>query len=205
MLVGVLAASAVLLVVSLRADDRVAAVRFAFRTILIGAIPAYLVMRVGAEWIADKENLVDSDAAWIGIGYGIADGGLLVLIVDDRAGRPRRRGGRAAAASPRGLVRWTYGLTLLLIAAYAVALWAMVTKPPRAAAVERRPQELPARSRRRSAGLRTGASDRRPTAAGARAAPARLDPDRARDRVDQAAAHDLQAPAAGALALRSGR
>ena len=50
--------------------------RLAFRTLLIGAIPAYLVMRVGAEWIADKENLPDSDASWIGIGYSVADGGL---------------------------------------------------------------------------------------------------------------------------------
>jgi hypothetical protein len=127
-LVGVLAACAVLLVVSLRADDRVAAVRFAFRTILIGAIPAYLAMRVGAEWIADKENLVDSDAAWIGIGYGTADGGLLLLLImtllSGLAMRRARRGGE-----PTGLVRWTYGLTLLLIAAYAVALWAMVSKP----------------------------------------------------------------------------
>ena len=47
----------------------------AFRTLLIGAIPAYLVMRVGAEWIADKENLVDSDAAWISIGYGTRTAG----------------------------------------------------------------------------------------------------------------------------------
>jgi hypothetical protein len=127
-LVGVLAASAVLLIVSLRADDRVAAVRFAFRTILIGAIPAYLVMRVGAEWIADKENLTDSEAAWIGIGYGTADGGLLLLIITTvlagLAARRARRGGQ-----PTGLIRWTYGLTLLLIAAYAVALWAMATKP----------------------------------------------------------------------------
>ena len=127
-LVGVLAASAVLLVVSLRADDRAAAVRFAFRTILIGAIPAYLAMRVGAEWIADKENLTDSEAAWIGIGYGTADGGLLVLIITTvlagLAARRARRGGQ-----PTTLVRWTYGLTLLLIAAYAVALWAMATKP----------------------------------------------------------------------------
>ena len=37
--------------------------------------------------------------------------------------------GRAAAASRRGLVRWTNGLTLLLIVAYAVALWAMASKP----------------------------------------------------------------------------
>ena len=127
-LVGVLAASAVLLVVSLRADDQVAAVRFAFRTILIGAIPAYLVMRVGAEWIADKENLTDSEAAWIGIGYSTADGGLVLIIITTvlagLAARRARRGGQ-----PTALIRWSYGLTLLLIAAYAVALWAMATKP----------------------------------------------------------------------------
>jgi hypothetical protein len=127
-LVAVLAAAAVVLTVSLRADDRTAAVRFAFRTLLIGAIPSYLVMRVGAEWIASKEHLEDSDASWIGIGYSVADGGLLLLIVmtilAGLAVRRARRGGE-----PRMLVRWTTGLTLLLIVAYGVALWAMTTKP----------------------------------------------------------------------------
>jgi hypothetical protein len=127
-LVGLLAAAAVLLAVALRADDRAATLRFAFRTLLIGAIPAYVVMRVGAEWIASKEHLEDSDASWIGIGYSVADGGLLILLVmtilAGLAVRRARRGGE-----PTGLVRWTSGLTLLLILAYAVALWAMATKP----------------------------------------------------------------------------
>jgi hypothetical protein len=85
-------------------------------------------MRVGAELIASKEHLEDSDAAWIGIGYSVADGGLLILIVmtvlSGLAVRRARRGGE-----PTGLVRWTSGLTLLLIVAYAVAIWAMATKP----------------------------------------------------------------------------
>jgi hypothetical protein len=127
-LVGLLATAAVVLTVSLRSDDRVAAVRFAFRTLLIGAIPAYLVMRVGAEWVASKEHLEDSDASWIGIGYSVADGGLLLLIImtvlSGLAVRRARRGGE-----PRTLVRWTTGLSLLLIVAYAVAIWAMATKP----------------------------------------------------------------------------
>ena len=37
---------------------------------------------------------------------------------------PARRGGE-----PRALVRWTTGLTLLLIVAYGVAIRAMATKP----------------------------------------------------------------------------
>jgi hypothetical protein len=128
-LVALLAVTVAVLVAAARADDdRTAAVRLAFRTLLIGAIPAYLVMRIGAAWIANKENLTDSDASWIGIGSSVADGGLLVLIVLNvlawLAYRRARKGGQ-----PLTLVRWTTGLTLLLIVAYGVALWAMTTKP----------------------------------------------------------------------------
>jgi hypothetical protein len=126
-LVGALAAVVVLLVASARGTDRAATLRLAFRTLLIGAIPAYIVMRVGAEWIASKEDIPD-DPAWIGIGYSVADGGLVFLIVvtvlAGLAARRARRGGR-----PGGLVRPATALTLLVIAAYAVALWAMATKP----------------------------------------------------------------------------
>jgi quinol-cytochrome oxidoreductase complex cytochrome b subunit len=128
-LVGLLAVAVAVLIAAARGgDDRTAAVRLAFRTLLIGAIPAYLVMRIGAEWIADKEHLTDSDASWIGIGYSVADGGLLILIILNvlagLAYRRARRGGQ-----PVALLRWTTGLTLLLILAYGVALWAMATKP----------------------------------------------------------------------------
>jgi hypothetical protein len=128
-LVGLLAVAVAVLIAAARAgDDRTAAVRLAFRTLLIGAIPAYLVMRIGAAWIADKEHLTDSDASWIGIGYSVADGGLLVLLILNvlagLAYRRARRGGQ-----PVALLRWTTGLTLLLIVAYGVALWAMATKP----------------------------------------------------------------------------
>jgi peptidoglycan biosynthesis protein MviN/MurJ (putative lipid II flippase) len=127
-LVALLAVAAVVLSAALRSDDRVAALRLAFRTLLIGAIPAYLVMRVGAEWVASKENLEDADFAWINIGYSVADGGLLVLIVmtvlTGIASRRAKRGD-----TPSGLVRWANGLALLLIVAYAVALWAMSAKP----------------------------------------------------------------------------
>jgi len=127
-LVALLAVAAVVLSAALRSDDRAAALRLAFRTLLIGAIPAYLVMRVGAEWVASKENLEDADFAWINIGYSVADGGLLVLIVMTvLAGLASRRAKRGDA--PSGLVRWANGLALLLIVAYAVALWAMASKP----------------------------------------------------------------------------
>jgi hypothetical protein len=127
-LVALLATAAVVLSLALRSDDRAAALRLAFRTLLIGAIPAYLVMRVGAEWVGDKEGVVDADLAWVDIGYMVADIGLLVLIVmtvlTGIASRRAKRG-----ETPSGLVRWANWLTLLLILAYGVALWAMTAKP----------------------------------------------------------------------------
>ena len=127
-LVALLATAAVVLSLALRSDDRAAALRLAFRTLLIGAIPSYLVMRVGAEWVGDKEGVVDADFAWVDIGYMVADIGLLVLIVMTvLAGIASRRAKRGD--TPSGLVKWANGLTLLLIVAYGVALWAMTTKP----------------------------------------------------------------------------
>jgi hypothetical protein len=97
----------------------------AFRTLLIGVIPSYILMRVGAEWIASEENVSD-EAAWIGLGYGIADGGLLLTIIAAvLAWRVARRG----AAAPGGQGRAVVVLVALLILAYGVAIWAMTSKP----------------------------------------------------------------------------
>jgi hypothetical protein len=125
--VGLLAAIAVIFVAALRSDDRAPALTLAFRTLLFGAIPSYVLMRGAAEWIASEED-VDEDAAWIGIGYLVTDLGLLLLIiVTVLAGLAKRRAGRGA--EPGGLVRPATAITLFLIAAYAVALWAMTAKP----------------------------------------------------------------------------
>jgi hypothetical protein len=100
--------------------------RLAFRGLLLGVLPAYVLMRAGAEWIASKEKLGDSDAAWLGIGYSTADGGLvLAIIATVVAWRATRRG----AAGPGGLGRAVVVLAGLLIVAYAVTIWAMATKP----------------------------------------------------------------------------
>jgi hypothetical protein len=125
--VGLLAAIAVILVASLRSDDRAPALKLAFRTLLLGALPAYIVMRAGAQWILSEEN-VDEDAAWINIGFIVTEPGLLLLIiVTVLTGLARRRVGRGS--EPGRLVRPATAITLLLIAAYAVALWAMTAKP----------------------------------------------------------------------------
>jgi hypothetical protein len=37
-------------------------------------------MRAGAEWIASKQGLENSDVSWIGIGFSTADGGAALII-----------------------------------------------------------------------------------------------------------------------------
>jgi hypothetical protein len=120
--VGVLATVTLLLVVSLRSEDRRAVLRLAFRTLLIGAIPSYIVLRGSADWVAEEEDLPE-DLAWIDIGYMVTDVGLLLLIAATvMAGLSARRGGGR-------LVRPTAALTIILIAASGIALWAMTAKP----------------------------------------------------------------------------
>jgi hypothetical protein len=97
----------------------------AFRTLLVGVLPAYILMRAGAEWIASEENVPD-DVDWIGIGYAVADGGLLLTIIAAvLAWRAARRG----ATGPGGLGRGVLVLAAVLIVAYGVAIWAMTAKP----------------------------------------------------------------------------
>ena len=100
--------------------------RFGFRTLLIGALPAFIVMRVGAEWIASEEDV--GEPAWIGVGYITSDGGALLLVAGlITAGIAQKRMGRGAGGS--GLTRAAAILSLLLVATLLVALWAMSTKP----------------------------------------------------------------------------
>ena len=108
-----------------REDGSEALTGLAFRTLLIGVLPAYVLMRVGAEWIASEED-VPSDVDWIGIGYAVADIGLLLVIIAAvLAWRAARRG----AAGPGGLGRGVLVLAAVLIVAYGVAIWAMAAKP----------------------------------------------------------------------------
>jgi uncharacterized membrane protein len=106
--------------------------RVSFRTLLFVAIPAWFLMRLAAEWIADKEgwNDVDEEPAWLGIGYITAEGGgLLLLISVILAGFGARRLGRSNGEKGEILVRVATVLAVLLVIAYVVATWAMSAKP----------------------------------------------------------------------------
>jgi hypothetical protein len=106
--------------------------RLGFRSLLMAALPAYIVLRVGAEWVASEEDLSDSDASWIEVGYISADLGLLVLLgATLAAGLAVRRAGRAAPAEGGGgagvsIAAW---LVSALIVVYGVVIWMMATQP----------------------------------------------------------------------------
>jgi len=123
-LIGAVASGAILLLASARSEDPAYLRRLGFRTLLFGALPAYIVMRIGAEWMFSKEfGDVKDDPTWIGIGYGTADIGGLVLLV------ALILSGIAASKSKPGLARLAGVLVALTAVAWLVAVWAMGGKP----------------------------------------------------------------------------
>ncbi len=129
-MVGALALAATYLFAA-RGGGSLAAARVGFRSLLYAALPSFIVMRIGAQWIADEEGVADSDAAWIGIGYIVSDmGALLILVATVASGLALRRAGQGEAAGNGGrratIAAW---LVAVLIVAYLLAIWAMTTKP----------------------------------------------------------------------------
>ena len=81
-LFGGVAAVALLAFAALRSPEHALLLRrVAFGTTLIGVWPGFVVMRIGAQWVASHEGLSNSKATWIGIGFAISDGGIVVLAV----------------------------------------------------------------------------------------------------------------------------
>jgi hypothetical protein len=127
-LVGALTLASVYLIASWRSGS-VALVRTAYMSLFYAALPGYIVFRIGAEWIADKEGLTDSDLSWINIGYSVSDAGALLLIIAlVIGGISVRRMNRGGTPSPVA-ARIVTGLVAIVLIAYLVAVWAMTVKP----------------------------------------------------------------------------
>ena len=129
-LIGALALTMALLVPAGR-DGSAASLRLALRSLTLAVLPAWVVLRVSAEWIADKEgwNDVDDPPDWIGIGYIAGDAGLLLIVVSGLLGWFALRQARADGDRPATGVRVAAVLIGLLLVLNLVALWAMTTKP----------------------------------------------------------------------------
>jgi hypothetical protein len=111
------------------ADEAARFTRFGLLTLFLGVLPAYVLMRIGAQWTESEENLPEEveDSAWLGIGYITADLGALLILVSlvlAAIGLRRLRSGSGVAFG-----RAVGIIAVLLLAAYVVAVWAMTTKP----------------------------------------------------------------------------
>jgi len=124
LLVGAVIAAAGALLTPAGGGDPAGLRRFAFRTLLLAALPSYILMRIGAEWLYSKEfGDSDDDPAWIGIGYITADiGAILFLIALICAGI-------ASAKSKDRLGRVAGVLVAIALVGWLVAVWAMGAKP----------------------------------------------------------------------------
>jgi uncharacterized membrane protein YhaH (DUF805 family) len=105
--------------------------RLGYWTLLAVALPGYVIMRIGAQWIYSKEGWDDlpDDAipAWIDVGFIVADlGALLVLIalILGGIGVRRLRDGKGS-----GLLKAAMIIAWVVLAAALVAVWAMSGKP----------------------------------------------------------------------------
>jgi hypothetical protein len=105
--------------------------RLGYRALLVIAMPGYVLMRIGAQWVYSKEHWDDVPdkfvPTWLGIGYLVADAGAVVLLaalIVGGIGVRRMREGKGT-----GLLKATLVLSLVLLAADVVAIWAMAGKP----------------------------------------------------------------------------
>jgi hypothetical protein len=112
-----------------RGDVR--SLRVGYWTLLTVALPGYIVMRIGAQWIYSKEGWDDlpdnMEPTWLAIGWFTADVGLLLLLaalIVGGVGTYRLRRGKGT-----GLLKATMIISLALLAAYVVTVWAMAGKP----------------------------------------------------------------------------
>jgi hypothetical protein len=107
--------------------------RFGYYSLLLVSLPGLILLRLAGEWLYRLENwnkLPDQfgQPTWLQIGFTVADWGALLLFLALAVGGVgvyRLRAGKGGA----GLLRVTMVIALILILAYAVAVWAMTGKP----------------------------------------------------------------------------
>jgi hypothetical protein len=100
-------------------------------SLLMVALPGWVLMRIGGAWIYSRQGwdeVADElRPRWLDLGLIIGDLGGIVLLVSLVAGGVGLRRLRQGKGS--GLLRVTLVLSLVLLAAYVIAAWAMAGKP----------------------------------------------------------------------------
>ena len=104
-------------------EDAALLSRLAFRSTIGLVVPAWIVMRVGAQLIVDKE-FPHHTPGWVGVGFAVSEPGLVLLIaMAIFAGLAARRGGTGRAAGTVAVLAPIY------LVALGVAWFAMSAKP----------------------------------------------------------------------------
>ena len=127
---GALLASATSLALA-RGEIRL--LRLGYFSLLFVGLPGLILLRLAGQWLYQLQNWDDLPAQipepdWLSIGFVVADwGGLLFLLslVVGGIGIYRLGKGKGGAA----LLKVTMVISLILIVAYVVAVWAMTGKP----------------------------------------------------------------------------
>jgi len=123
-LFGAILATTTLSFVGWRLPEVRAVSRSTFWALLTGAIPAWIVMRIGAQWAYSKEHhqLFEGTPTWLAVGLGVADAGLIILLVATGFAFWWQRSQKAIAG------RVVSGLAVLYLILLAVAWLAMSGK-----------------------------------------------------------------------------
>ena len=130
LLVGTLIAVALATVLGWRSADNAAGLaRFSLKTLLLGVLPAYILMRVGAQWTESEQNYPEPEPDWLGIGYITADVGALLILISLILAAIGLRRLRDDSNRGVGFARIVGVICIVLLAAYVVAVWAMTAKP----------------------------------------------------------------------------
>ena len=109
-----------------RGDARL--LRLGYFTLLAVALPGWIVMRVGAQWIYEEEGFQGGEEpTWMAIGWATADPGGALLVAGLVAGGIGVR--RLDSGRGSGLLRATLVISVVLLAAYIASIWAMSAKP----------------------------------------------------------------------------
>lgn len=110
-----------------RGDSRV--LRLGYFSLLTVGLPGYVLMRVGAQWIYSKEGLADAPvtSGWTTIGFVVSDLGAVLLLISLIVGGIGVR--RLATGGGNRLLWVSMVISVALLAAFVVAIWAMGAKP----------------------------------------------------------------------------
>jgi hypothetical protein len=115
-LVGALLTVMLVSWVAWRRPDIAVLRRTAWTTLIAVALPAYIVMRLAGQWIYSKEGFSgNDDPTWLGVGFGVADAGLLLLLITIGAAFWWLRSGKPVAGRIVAVLSAVY-LVLLAVA-----------------------------------------------------------------------------------------